>query len=132
MAVTAQMMQALHTAISAVCPIHGVSMGDENNRATWAADFAPEATEAERTAAQNVIDTVDILGPIAAEVARAASIRTDGDRIDILNRLKTATLAEMNTYVNNQIAGGTVTQLRDQTRAMFKRVLAAIMLDART
>jgi hypothetical protein len=50
-------MQELHDAIAAVCPIEGVAVVDPVDSSTWRIDFAPEATEEEKAAAQNVIDT---------------------------------------------------------------------------
>lgn len=127
------MGERIHDAVAQVCPIDGVHVGDLLNKATWKVDFRPEATAPQRAAAQTAINNFDTSGAVdAAEAARVAAIRADSTRIDILSRFKTATLADMSTYVDTQIAGGTVTQLRDQSRAMFKRILAAIMLDART
>lgn len=50
---------ALHEAVSAVCPIDGVSVGDWGDRATWRVDFADEATIEQKVAAQSVVDGFD-------------------------------------------------------------------------
>ena len=51
------MIVQLETAIRAVCPaIDGLSIGRKDDRATWSVQFRPEATDAERAAAQAVID----------------------------------------------------------------------------
>lgn len=45
----------VHMAVAKVCPIHGVSLGSRDDRSTWRIDFAPEATPAQRQAAQNAL-----------------------------------------------------------------------------
>lgn len=54
----------LHTQISAVCPIDGVSVGAVENKSTWSIQFRPEATEQEKAAADAVIDAFDLSAPI--------------------------------------------------------------------
>lgn len=43
--------------ISAVCPIHGVSIGDATDKETWRIDYKSEATEEQRAAASAVLAT---------------------------------------------------------------------------
>ena len=50
----------LDQAISAVCPIYGVSIGKLADKGTWLIRFKPEATTEQRAAAQGVIDAFDI------------------------------------------------------------------------
>ena len=57
----------LHSAIAAVCPIDGVSIGRKNDKSTWRIDFRPEATDAQKAAARAALDAFDV----AAEAARA-------------------------------------------------------------
>lgn len=54
-------MQIYHLsdAISAVCPIEGVSVGTWDNKATWRIDFAPSALPEERAAAEAVVADFD-------------------------------------------------------------------------
>jgi hypothetical protein len=59
------------------------------------------------------------------ELARREAIRTDPERVDLLNRLRTATAAQIRTYVDNN-----VTNLAS-AREMLKRILILIALDAR-
>jgi hypothetical protein len=47
--------QEVHEAIEAVCPIVGVSIGDKADKSTWRIDFADNATEEQRAAAQVVL-----------------------------------------------------------------------------
>lgn len=49
--------------IRAVCHAHGVSVGKKSDKKTWRIDFTPEATEAEKKAAQAVIDAFDETEP---------------------------------------------------------------------
>lgn len=50
----------LNKAISAVCPITGVSVGNSTDRATWSYDPTVAATQAEKDAADNVIATIPV------------------------------------------------------------------------
>lgn len=49
----------LDAAIKAVCPICGVSVGDVNDKSTWTYHCLPEATDAQRAAANAVIAAFD-------------------------------------------------------------------------
>jgi hypothetical protein len=51
---------ALHAKVAAVAPIVGVSVGSVDDKATWRIDFDPKATDAQRKAAQAVIDAFDV------------------------------------------------------------------------
>jgi len=53
-------LEKLHNAIAAVCPIHGVSVGDGENKTTWTISFKDEATNEEKAAAHAVIDAADL------------------------------------------------------------------------
>lgn len=46
--------------ILVVCPIVGVSMGDELDKATWRIDFIDGATEAQRVAAMAIMQAASI------------------------------------------------------------------------
>lgn len=93
----------LDTAIRAVAPIVGVSIGRQDDKSTWRIDFAPEATQAERDAAAAVVTTFDVAAVEAGEAAKVAAIdalvlsaRADA----VFTALKTATAAEISTHVN--------------------------------
>lgn len=45
----------LHAAIAAVCPIEGVAIVTPDDKSTWRIDFAPEATDAQREAANRAL-----------------------------------------------------------------------------
>lgn len=67
----------LHAAIAAVCPIHGVSIGRKDDKATWRIDFADEATKQQKVAARLTLSTFDVAAARAAEQAkrdRAAAV----------------------------------------------------------
>ena len=57
--VQAQDLTKLDTALKAVCPCTGVSIGNLTDKTTWRVDFLPEATDAQKAAAQAVIDAAD-------------------------------------------------------------------------
>lgn len=75
--------------------------------------------DAEIARAKAVSDTED---------ARIVNVQADTTTADLLNRLRTSTLAQMSTWVDTQLSGTTVTQVRDQSRALHKRELAILML----
>lgn len=50
----------LHDAIDDVCPIVGVSVGKSTDRSTWTYEPRPEATQAQKDAADHVIATIPI------------------------------------------------------------------------
>lgn len=67
----------LHAAIAAVCPIHGVSIGRKDDKATWRIDFADDATEQQKTAARLTLSTFDVAAARATEQVkrdRAAAV----------------------------------------------------------
>lgn len=65
---------AVHAAVQKVCPIVGVSIGDPDDKRTWQASFAPEATAEERQSAEHVISDFDFLA-IPAPVPEVISDR---------------------------------------------------------
>ena len=64
----------LHKAVAATCPIHGVSIGRRDDRATWRIDFAPEATDAQRVAAAAALAAFD---PVAVKAAADAQLERE-------------------------------------------------------
>ena len=54
------MINVLHIQLAATAPIDGVAIGDSQNKSTWRIDFKPEATPAQRAAAQAVVDAFDV------------------------------------------------------------------------
>lgn len=71
----------LHTMISAICPIHGVSVGDSANKTTWRIDYDSSATDAQKTAAQNAVTSFNVLAPSTVITSIAFMDRfTDDER----------------------------------------------------
>jgi hypothetical protein len=58
------LVATLHEAIAAVCPIGSVSIGEDTDKKTWRIDFAPEATQEQRAAAEAVVDGFDPAAPV--------------------------------------------------------------------
>lgn len=67
----------LDTAIRAVCPIHGVSIGRAGNKATWRIDFKEEATAEQRAAAQLVLQSFDPSAPSQEDYVAAVQAHLD-------------------------------------------------------
>lgn len=57
----------LHAAIEAAAPIDGVSVGLWHDRSTWRISFTEEATEAQRDAAQAVLEAFDPDAPVVPQ-----------------------------------------------------------------
>lgn len=54
-------MNALHTQLtSAGIPITGISIGRNDDRATWRIDFAPEATDEQKAQAAQIVTAFDV------------------------------------------------------------------------
>lgn len=51
----------LDKALKAVCPVSGVSIGRKNNKATWRIDFMDEATDEQKKAAQDILNSMDVV-----------------------------------------------------------------------
>lgn len=56
----------LDQALKSVCPIDGVSVGRKDDPETWRIDFKPEATEEQRSAAQNILAGISAIEPLKA------------------------------------------------------------------
>lgn len=62
----------LHTAIQAVAPIDGVSIGNVNDKTTWHINFRAEATASQRDAAQLILLAFDVTAPAPRSVLAQA------------------------------------------------------------
>jgi hypothetical protein len=71
---TLQMLNALSAAVSVVCPILGVSIGDQADKSTWSIVFDPSASAAQQQAAQTVITNFSSSGETQFEAALAAGL----------------------------------------------------------
>lgn len=52
-------LERLRTAVLAVCPVEGVSVGKWNDRSTWRVDYSADATSSQRDAAAAVLGAFD-------------------------------------------------------------------------
>lgn len=94
----------LQSAIEAVCPVHGVSIGEASDKSTWGICFKDGATQEQKSAAQSVIDSADVsiledikYVPIQIIVKRLTAIgktRTVWEALDTDQQLNFLTLRE--------------------------------------
>lgn len=115
----------LHIAVSAVAPIDGVSIGDRTNKATWTVSFKEIATPEQRVAAQQVIDAFDPQ-TVSNEESRALFFQAETDRTELISLLKTATPAQIETFIRNRLNANAVTNLATATQ-FCKRVETAFV-----
>lgn len=103
--------------IAAVAPISGVSVGRWGDKATWRIMFADEATQQQRDDAQAVVTAFDYAALKAAEDARVTEIEADAGRVDLVARLRTATNAQIDTWIDANITSIAA------ARALFKAII---------
>lgn len=96
----------LHTAIAAVCPIVGVSVGNANDRSTWKFFPTGAATGPQITAANNVIATIDQAVKNVIPFAQFIGRWNDAEYTLLMQRRATA------------IAAGNITLVRQWDQAM--------------
>jgi len=70
----------LSEAIKAVCPIHGVSIGRKDDKATWRIDFKDETTAEQRAAAQSALEA---MSPQSAEQSPPQEKIAEMERVGI-------------------------------------------------
>lgn len=108
------MLANLHDAIAAVCPIDGVSMGDDGDRSTWRVSFADAATDAQRSAAAAVLASFDPTAPtremVDAERDRRVAVLTFGGARFQLDRDSQVNIASAFSLAS--AAGGEAGNLR--------------------
>lgn len=91
---------------------------------TWLSEL-PQPTPAAITAA-----AVAAQQKITAEQTRVQEYRSSTTRAEWLQRLRTATPAQISNYVDNQVVGTTAQQVT-AVKNILKGILLAIALDAR-
>jgi len=91
----------LHTKIARVCPIHGISIGTEDDRTTWIISFDGAATAAQMSAAQGVIAAFE---PTEQIEPRLVPKRYIIDRLHAAGKLDAAmaALAAADTYTQQR------------------------------
>ncbi len=96
-------LDGVYQQISAVCPISSLTADLNINKSQWRIAFDPVATLAQRAAAQSIIDGLDVAALQQAQSTRDAAISSDPRRVDLLNRLRTATPAQISNYIDNNV-----------------------------
>ncbi|MGO3934774.1 hypothetical protein [Rhodopseudomonas pseudopalustris] len=91
----------LHIRIAAVCPIHGVSIGAEDDRATWTVSFDGAATDAQKSAAYGIIAAFESTEQIEPRLVPKRYII---DRLHTAGKLDAAmaALAAADTYTQQR------------------------------
>ncbi len=117
--------QKLHNAISAVCPIHGVSIGNTTDKATWAFHPTEAATIEQIAAAQAIIDAVDL--SILDDVKYIPKL-VIVDRLIALGKLADA-LTALNSDVEKKARWDAATQIALDDADVIA-VLTALGIDA--
>ena len=87
---TGHKTRVLHEQIAAAAPILGVSIGDPADKSTWRIDFAPQATQAQRQAALDAVETFD---PGAVSSHRLVMKSTIIERLNAVGKLAAAKAA---------------------------------------
>jgi hypothetical protein len=96
-----------------IVPSDAASPGDTWNGTTFVKPPAPTG------------DPV-LVAAFAAEAARAETFRADSGRVDLLQRLRTATPAQIDTWVDTNVTSIAT------ARTVLKAIIKVIALDART
>lgn len=112
----------LHTKIAEVAPIDGVSVGDPNNKSTWKVFFQAAATALQKTNAQTVVDNYDYISVDALEVQRDVDLDAAPEVLDLIDKAKNATNAQINTWLLNNVTN--LAQARTVLGAVIKLLIA--------
>lgn len=83
--------------------IDGVSIGDVHNKQTWRIDFKPEATPEQVASALAIVQALDYPAYVAAETQRMDDINNDAGRTDLLDRLRSATNAQIDNWIDSTV-----------------------------
>lgn len=107
----------LDSAVKAVCPIHGVSVGDAADKATWRIDHKDEATAQQKVAAQSVVDAFDPAEP---------DTPVDQSDLDQLQKQMKALALVMRSYCNALKAGTYTNKSVADLKADFKQAFDSL------
>lgn len=112
----------LYTAVdkAAAGAVDSITVGDWNNKATWTVWFNAAATQPQKDTINATIASYDYQAAEAGDAARSAAFMSDGDSIDLLDRLRNLTPAQINSYVDNNITNIAGAQ------AAFKRIIKVL------
>lgn len=110
--------QALDAFVRAACPqIDGVAV---DGTIFFQAGVSDSGRAAAQAAMQSFVPTDQ-----AIEQNRRAAFMADANRVDLINRLRTATAAQIGTYVDNNTANIA------EIRALLKKIILVIAMDGR-
>jgi hypothetical protein len=112
---------------AAVPSVVAFSVGDPADKATWRVDFAEGATQAERDAAQAVVDgfTVEQMQGLSKREQRQASFAADAGAADLLEKAKNASIIEIDTWLQNNVTN--LAQARTVLAAIIKVLVARVL-----
>ena len=120
----------LHSEVSVVAPIDGVSIGLENDRATWRIDFRPEATDAQRLAANAALAAYDPSAPTVDDVKaecqrRIIALTGTTDLISCIIKQSNANM-RANELNDKRINGGSLTEAEAGEAVALRNLAVAI------
>lgn len=100
------------------CPIHGLYIGDLNDKSTWRVDYKDEATDKEKAKAVKYIEEVDVNkhSPSAFR-AQAVDFLAKSD-VKILRHLEESALGQQTYLTNDQYIA--LLQYRQTVRSSIK------------
>ena len=126
-------MNQLHNALTATgIPITGISIGRKDDRLTWRIDFAPDATDEQKSQAAQIVAAFDVAAVEAEEAILLARMEADAAeeqqaKIDAqIQADLNMTPAEVNSTVDTLFAGFTGPQ-----RTFLKRLVRMVLAEAR-
>lgn len=105
-----------------------LSIGNWLNKSTWEITYNIDTTVQQRDTANTVISSFnlsDIDDQNTLENIRIATIKSDSTRLDLLNRLRTASASQIDTWLTNN-----VTNLA-QARTVLGAIIKVIAIDQR-
>jgi hypothetical protein len=111
--------------LAAVAPVTELRMPDVSDKSTWQIVYSQEPTQAQRDAAQAILAAFDLAVEVATLMQQAEAVRTrlttftsDSGVVDLLNRAKSASIAEIDNWLANNMT--TLAQARAITAAEIK------------
>jgi len=99
-------LSVLTQQVGAVCPIYGISIGVKTDKSTWRIDFDPAATDAQKAAAQTVVQNFDVAAEEATETAQAqtnADLELQAKADTVIAQLQSASITQIQNYVQNNV-----------------------------
>ncbi len=121
MAVSQYVFSDLWDKILDVCPITNLTVGDWADKGTWVVTYAPTATDPQKQAAQDLIAAFDAQADSDAIDARDQAIWGLSERRDLFTKVKRATPAQINNYIDNNL-----TTLAD-AKTLFKIIFLYLL-----